>query len=240
VSFPGANIVQESELIKTSKPLFNNPYSRKFVADFARVNLIPIYRQRGHLRASFKTPSSTLEAASGGDCKDGVTVSVPVEEGLAYNWDKAEWEGNQALAAQELESALGMRSGELADGVKIDSGLGSVRGAYGKKGFIGLRLTLAPDFDDAARRVTYRIKLNEGPQYHMGNLTISGLSEGDARRLKEKWKLQPGAVYDASYLSDFVKKVVGADRSTMGKKIYSDTKPDRQKLTVDVSIDIKQ
>lgn len=237
--FPGARDVQESELIKNSKPLFNNPYSRKFVAEFARENLIPIYRQRGHLRASFKTPASTLADASGGDCKDGVSVSLPVEEGLAYNWDKAEWEGNQAIPAQDLEKSLGMRSGELADGLKIDSGLDSVRGAYGKQGYIGLRLTLAPDFDDATRRVTYRINLNEGPQYHMGSLTISGLSEGDTRRLKEKWKLQPGAVYDASYLSDFVKKVVGLERATMGKRIESAARIDRQKLTVDVSIDIK-
>jgi outer membrane protein assembly factor BamA len=238
--FPGASNVQESVLIKNSKPLLSNPYSRKFVAEFARENLIPIYRQRGHLRASFKTPSSTLAAASGGDCKDGVSVSLPVEEGLAYTWDKAEWDGNQTIPAQELEKSLGMKSGELADGVKFDSGLDIVRGAYGKKGFVGLRLTLAPDFDDAGRRVIYRIKLDEGSQYHMGNLMISGLSESDTRRLKEKWKLQPGDVYDATYLRDFVKEVIfKGGVGGAGKRVENSYKLDRQKLTVDVSIDFK-
>ena len=238
--FPGASNVAESELVKNSKPLLNNTYSRKFVTEFANANLIPIYRQRGYLRASFKLPLPKLETGANNSCKDGVVVTMPVEEGLAYTWEKAEWDGNKAIAVEELERSLGMKQGEVADGVKIDSGLDTVRGAYGKKGFIVARLLPAPAFDDAGRRVTYRIKVNEGAQFRMGNLIITGLSEGDARRLKEKWKLQPGDVYDASYLNEFLKKVMREDRSAFGsKKMTTSLKPDRQKLTVDVSLDFK-
>jgi outer membrane protein insertion porin family len=239
IHFPGASNVQESELIKTSKPLLNNPYSRKFVAEFAKTNLIPLYRQRGHLRASFQPPLPKLEAGADSNCRDGVAVTLPVEEGLAYNWDKAEWEGNQALTVEELGQSLGMKSGELADGLKIDSGLGSVRGAYGKKGFIVARLKPTPAFDDPARRVTYRINVNEGAQYHMGTLTITGLDEGDTRRLQQLWKMKPGDVYDDSYLRDFIKEVVLRGRVGGSKKVSSGYKPDRQKLIVDVTIDFK-
>ena len=239
LSFPGASNVQESELIKTSKPLLNNTYSRKFVEEFAKTNLIPIYRQRGHLRASFQLPMSKLAVSADGGCKDGVAVTVPVEEGLAYSWDKALWDGNQALPVEELDKSLGMKQGELADGLKIDEGLGTVRGNYGKKGFIIARLMTAPTFDDPGRRVTYHIKVNEGPQFHMGNLTITGLSEGDTNRIRERWKLRSGDVYDASYLREFVKNVVIMGRLNGGKKVGFGDKADRQKLTVDVTLEFK-
>jgi outer membrane protein insertion porin family len=237
--FPGAADVQESELIKTSQPLIDNAYSRKFVEEFATANLIPIYRHRGHLRASFQTPVSRLEAGANGNCKDGVAVTVPVEEGLAYNWEKALWDGNQALTAEVLTTSLGMKSGELADGLKIDSGLNTVRGAYGKQGYIIARLKPELTFDDPGRRVTYLIKVNEGPQFHMGNLSITGLNEGDTKRLQEQWKMKPGDVYDDSYLRDFVKKVVIEGRMDGGKKISFGDKPNRQNLTVDVTIEFK-
>jgi outer membrane protein assembly factor BamA len=240
IRFPGAADVQESELVKNSNQLINNPYSRKFVTDFAKTNLIPIYRQRGHLRASFKTPLPTLEGGSVGDCKDGVAVTLPVEEGLIYNWDKAEWEGYEALPVDELEKSLGMKQGELADGVKIDSGLGMVRSAYGRKGFILVKIRPVPTFDDAGRRVTYSIKVEEGAQFRMGNLVIAGLSEGDTNRLKEKWKLRTGDVYDASYLRDFIKEVIFKGGVAGGnKRVEEESRLDREKLTVDVSINFK-
>lgn len=237
--FPGANNVQESELIRTSKPLISSAYSRKFVEDFAKANLIPIYRQRGYLRAGFQPPTPKVEAGADGNCKDGVTVTLPVEEGLAYNWDKAEWDGNQALTIEELAATLGMKSGELADGLKIDTGLGMVRGAYGKKGFITARLKPTPAFDDPARRVTYRVSVNEGEQFRMGTLTITGLDEGNTRRLQERWKMKPGDVYDDSYLRSFIKEVVFKGGFGANKRVSDSYKPDRQKLTVDVTIDFK-
>ncbi|MDT5122618.1 MAG: hypothetical protein QOC96_2100 [Acidobacteriota bacterium] len=243
LKFPGATDVQESELVKNSKPLLGSDYSREFVASFAEENLKPIYRQRGHLRAAFQIPVATL--GSNSDCKDGVGVAVPVEEGLIYSWDKATWSGNAALSPEELQSALGMKAGELANGLKIDSGFKSVHEAYGKKGFIMTRISSKPDFDDATRRVAYNISLSEGPQFHMGNLIITGLSEGDAKSLKERWKLRPGDVYNASYFDEFMKNSLRGLMTQLGPdaahiKIQTDIKPDRQNLTVDVTINFKK
>jgi outer membrane protein assembly factor BamA len=241
LQFPGAADVQDSELVKSSKPLFGGDYSKEFVASFAEENLKPIYRQRGHLRAAFQAPAAKPENNS--NCKDGVSVSVPVEEGLIYSWDKAQWSGNTVLRAEELESALGMKAGELANGLKIDTGFKSVREAYGKKGFIMSRATSTPSFDDATRRVAYSISLDEGPQFHMGNLIITGLSEGDAKSLKERWKLRPGDIYNDAYLDEFMKNTMRGFMMRMGPgagRINTEIKPDRQNLTVDVILNLKK
>lgn len=242
--FTGASAIEESELVKNSKALFENPYSRKFAASFINSNLGPLYRERGHLRIKFREPDAKLESGAG--CKGGVGVSVGVEEGVAYSWDKSVWEGNRALTSQELEAALGMKAGELANGLKIDKGMTAAQRAYGRRGYLSARLRTEAVFDDAGRRVAYRFSVDEGPQYRMGTLNVTGLTDAEAARLKKRWTLATGEVYDAGYLDDFLKKEVGefiketvaATRGQGMRKfdLGADIKPDREKLTVDVTI----
>ena len=42
-----------------------------------------------------------------------------------YKWNKAEWTGNTALTAQELDPLLGMQAGKPANGRKLDQALAS-------------------------------------------------------------------------------------------------------------------
>ncbi|MBA3805688.1 MAG: hypothetical protein H0X14_08270, partial [Acidobacteria bacterium] len=154
----------------------------------------------------------------------------------------AEWTGNTTLSISELEAALGMKSGEIANGLKIDKGLEFIQEVYGKKGYLMARLNTTPVLEDASRRATYQIAIKEGSQYHMGMLTLIGLSESTINRLKSRWKLQPGDVYDDSYLKEFMKKEMVLDASEIGsppKRISTEIKPDRQNLTVDVIINFK-
>jgi outer membrane protein assembly factor BamA len=136
-----------------------------------------------------------------------------------------------------------MNADELANGLKIDKGLKSIQEAYGRKGYLAASLKATPVFEDASGRVTYQVEVKEGSQYRMGTLTFTGFSESTTNRLKSKWKLQPGDVYDASYLlSDFMKKAMVLDAREVGsppKPISTELKLDRQKLTVDVNINLK-
>lgn len=160
--FPGAKVVREADLIKAGRTLLGAEYSRTHLSDFVRLNIVPFYRQRGFLRVEFSAPVVRLEA--GTNSQDRVAVTIPVEEGPAYVWDKAEWVGNAAFSAKDLDKRLGMKSGKLADGLKIDAGLAAIRQAYLKKGFKQAKVSAEPQFDDAARRVLYRITINEGPR----------------------------------------------------------------------------
>jgi outer membrane protein assembly factor BamA len=161
---------------------------------------------------------------------------------VLYRWEKAVWAGNQVLSTQELDEALGMKQGEVADASKISRGNGGVSRAYGKKGYMKIFLVPVPVFDDARALVSYQIKVNEGNQYRMGQLAISGLSEGETKKLDDMWKLKTGDVFDSSYPNDFVRMAI-KDRiissSTPPRKYGVEVKPDHQKLTVDVAIQYK-
>jgi outer membrane protein insertion porin family len=232
--FPGALDVKEADLLKASRTLVGQDYSREDILSFARANLLPIYRQRGHLRASFLDP--TTKPLLSAECQNGVSVSLQVDEGSIYTWDKAEWAGNSVLTAQELSNALGMKTGDRADGLKIDQGVISVSRAYAKRGYIEARVTAVPEFDDANRRVSYRFDITEGGQFRMGTLEINGLSETLTEKIRYGWKLQAGEAFDASYgekfLREAIKELAAAGPAPQDSKFEYKPNPDNRLVNV--------
>ena len=245
--FTGAQAVSEQALVKTSREFTGSNYSRQGVGAFATARLFPLYRDVGHLRATFGKPTAKLVGSS--DCKSGVELTMPVEEGPLYFWDKAEWSGNRVMSVAALDTALGMKSGEPASGSKYDKALENVRRAYGRKGHLMATYREQLQFDDAARRVTTRIEVSEGPQFRMGNLVVKGFSEGEERYLRETWRLNSGDVFDQGYMEEYLKNSFPtamnslaqryrAENRDLPKKVETGARPDRRTLTVEVTLGI--
>ncbi len=239
VHFPGATVISEADLIKASQDLFKSDYSRKDAGGFAYYTLFPLYRHIGYLRAQFQQPSAVTEE-SPSRCAGGVVLTIPVEEGVVYSWERSDWSGNEALTREDLTEALGMKSGEVADGFKIDNGLKAVRKAYGHRGYLAAALRESIEFDDAARRVS-------GARYFMGNLIVNGISSEEADRLRAKWTLGKNAVFDESYIDDFrqaglreyMTDFMQRTHSGSGTHVEIVIKPDAQQHMVDVIIGFK-
>ncbi|HEX6184340.1 MAG TPA: POTRA domain-containing protein [Pyrinomonadaceae bacterium] len=246
LNFAGARAVPEETLVTKSGGIFDNDYSRAYVGGFVESSLLPLYHEKGYLRAAFGPPKVTPEASP--DCGRGVAVTFTVDEGSIYVWDKAAWDGVAGLTAQELDAALGMRNREVANVVKITSGLTRVRRAYGRKGYLGVRIRPQMEFDDTARSVSYRFRVEEGAQYRMGELVVTGLDEVSANNLRGRWRLLHREVFDEGYLDEFGKKAVPEfvrDAARAGNplpafKIESKVTPDHTKHTVDVTINFKR
>jgi len=244
--FPGAQSVSEQKLILATRSSMDLEYSRQSATTFPKYGLYPIYRELGQLRASFGPPVAKPDTNAG--C-EGVDLTIPVNEGAVYSWAKAEWSGNQVLSATELDDALGMKPGEVANGKKFDKGLIEVQKAYGKHGHIQADTNPAPEFDDGAQKVTFKIAVNEGPQYRMGTVEFKGFSSDDAAALGKKWALKSGEVYDRSYASRFLNNDareilsrIAKERQSQGKplpNIGSRENPNRQTLVVNLTIELK-
>jgi outer membrane protein assembly factor BamA len=244
--FPGARSVSEQKLIEATRSSMDLEYSRQTAKVFPKYGLYPIYRDLGHLRASFGAPVAKVDTNAG--CA-GVDLTIPVNEGPRYSWAPAAWSGNQVLSAQELDDALGMKAGEPANGTKFDKGLREVQKAYGARGHIQARMKPAPEYDDAAPKVTFKIAVNEGPQYRMGTVEFKGFSADDAATLSKKWGLKSGEVYDQSYAGRFFRNEareimsgVAKARQSQGKplpNINTQETPNRETLIVNVVFEVK-
>ena len=245
--FPGAHDVSEEKLGATMKSQTDPNYSRQAAAAFPQYGLYPLYYELGHLRATFSAPVAKPDTSS--QCENGVDLTIPVNEGLVYALASSQWSGNQVLTPTQLDAALGMKNGEVANGKKFDKGKYEVEKAYGKQGYILAHLNSAPEFDDSTKQVTFKIAVNEGPQFHMGTIDFKGFSDTERSTLIEGWKLKAGNVYDASYIGRFLRedarpvlsRILQERRASQNRQSSLDpqTHVNRQSLTVDVVIELK-
>jgi outer membrane protein insertion porin family len=202
LSIPGAAGVPERDLVEAVRAYIGIDYSRFSFTSLAHGTLLQKYRQQGYWRAAFHEPVATLGSTS--SCS-GVAVTIAVDEGDPYGWDHAEWVGVSAIPPKDLDGLLGMKAGEPAGVSRIEAGLLVVTSAYAKQGYLLESATFTPTLDDAAKRAVFRMSVNEGAQFRMGTLEVVGFPEADAAKLKSKWRLKPGDVYDGSYLSEFLR-----------------------------------
>lgn len=204
VHIEGASAIAERDLVATLRSAAGGGYSRYYVSHAAKGTLTDMYHRRGYWRAAFDAPAARVAAASSG-CS-GADVSLRVTEGERYAWDHAEWRGATLLPTATLDGLLDMKAGDVADASRIDAGLREIANVYGEQGYIGQIAAYVPRLDDAGRRAIFEITVSEGPQFRMGTLKFVGISDADADKLRKKWKLKPGDVYDASYAGKFVRE----------------------------------
>jgi outer membrane protein assembly factor BamA len=239
IRFAGNAAIPASSLQAASSQMIGRDYSVSYVSQFAGAGLVPLYRKQGYLRARFQKPEgSPLHSNNSGPVQE-VSVSLSVEEGQEFYWEKAEWTGNRVFTSEELDRLLGMKPKEVANQEKIDAGLTAIKRAYDTRGFIEAAVKPQEILDDAARLTTYNVAVDEGAQFHLGVVHFEGLPEVASKELIKSWQLKPGDVYDASYPSRFVSKVAIGKLKELGIEKTSATvssKPEKQKASVDLNI----
>jgi outer membrane protein assembly factor BamA len=131
-----------------------------------------------------------------------VRLEAQVSEGPLCRLSGIDFTGNHALSSQELRAKFPIKVGDVFARSKIAGGLESMRGLYGSRGF--LEGVFIPDTElDSGSTVKLNIEVEEGPQYRMDKLEVSGLSEV-AQKLQARWELAPGAIFDAGYVKTFM------------------------------------
>ena len=224
--------------------LVGKTYSRATIELFDYEQVRPIYLERGYLHVKFGEPQPHLNSGVNQALPDSVPVTVVVDPGTVFLWGGANWNGNSAIPTSQfaaLETQAGLKSGEVAGGVKVAHIWTLAKDLYGHLGYLDVKIDPVPDFPDSTT-ARYRVEITEGPQYHMGNLVLSGLSLEGERRIRAAWHLSPGQVFDDTYFQDFLAK--GAkqafgDLPFHYEKIghYLDTNP--QAATVNVMLDFQ-
>src|SRR5580704_5257675 len=95
---------------------------------------------------------------------------------------------------------------------------------------------------NSSRRANYSCVINEGTQYHMGKLILSGLSVEGERRVRITWRISQGAVFNEIEYEDFL--VNGMKAAFMGfpahyEKIGRFLQKDAKTGVVDVLLDFQ-
>jgi outer membrane protein assembly factor BamA len=218
------------------------PFSRAVIDRFIFEQVRPIYLAHANLRVAFDAPQARFTGDPSKPLSNNVKVIIGIRPGPVFKWAGATWTGNTAFSAAELDAFVATKTGDSADGMKIELAWQRILDAYGNKGYLDAALDKAPVIDDAAGSVSYRVTIQEGPQYHMGALVLTGLSLEGERRVIAAWKIPDGAVFNLSVAEAFVN---GGARAAFGDlpwgyaKVSDYLQKDPQSARVDVLMDFQ-
>lgn len=183
------------------------PFSRMAIDLFLSEQLRPLYLQQGYLRAKLGPPEVRLTGNPNQKLPDQIPVFIPVTPGDVYHWKEASVSGNSALSDITLTNDLGLKLGDVANGMQIEAGLDRMREDYGHLGYLDAKTDAVPAYDDQAHTVSYAISVAEGPQYRFNTMVLTGLSVAAENRLHQMWSLEPGAVFDKTVFEQLLTKL---------------------------------
>lgn len=225
--------------------LRGKPYSRMAIDIFLAEAIRPVYQELGNLRATLGPGEVRLSGNPNQKLPEQIPLFIPCNPGPVYQWQGVNWSGNSALSTPTLNTAIGMKPGEVANGLKIEGGWDRARDEYGHIGHLEVKLDPVPQFDDQAHKVSYNVSISEGTQYHFNDLTITGMSLAGEKLIRDAWPQPPGAVFDKKIFDDLLTRLQ-LHRDTVFKQlpIHYDTvghwlQTDPAKGIVDILLDFK-
>ena len=234
VDFTGASPEEQPSLRAAAKEIQGQEYLRSLLEVQASKVFLPIFLQRGFLKAAFADTQAKIVQTDPENQDILVDVTFPVVPGLQYKFTGVRWSGNKIFPAEELQPLIQLRTGQPANAIQLDTDLETVRNLYGARGYVLAHIAAIPYTDDSASTVRYELQVSEGDLYRMGELEIQGLDSQIRARLIEAWQLRAGEPYDASYLKHFLEganKIVAANSKASVLEA-----PDPHDKTVDVTV----
>lgn len=204
VSFPGAAAEDQAALEAAARKLIGMDYTRSSVSAYAASALLPVYQNRGYLKASFSDPQAKVSHEEKN--RTDVAVALPVTPGIQYKISGFSWVGQKAFHVEKLQGMIHQESGQPANAAKLKADLEELRKLYGTVGRMTASVTPEPDFDDSAGTVAYTLHVQEGSVFHLGDLEIQGVDAKVADRLREAWALRDTDPYDSSYPQKFIEQ----------------------------------
>ena len=232
--FPGAAPEQVSLLDAAVHRYIGADYDREALATIAHMDCLPVYLQRGYLKARFSAADASVTSSSDSEIK--VDAILPVTPGKVYSTTDVAWKGNAAIAKEKLQGLIHLPAGQPADAVRLRSDLDTIDALYHNQGYMMEHVTPVPVLDDEKSTVHYDLNVVEGDQFKMGELELLGLDSQTKDRLQEAWNLPEGQPYNASYPKMFLdtklRSLPGASR--WKASVYEAV--DEKDKTVDVTI----
>jgi len=209
IEIDGATKLAAKRLRKEIELKINQPATEENM-EKARQKMIDLYRGRGFNDVTIQYRVDPIEESRG-----TARVVFTVNEGGKAVVKKVHFEGNTTFSDQTLRKqmktkgktmySLFDKSGRL-DEVQLQQDIDSIKEFYQNKGYIDVEVKdVRKEREDGAMVLT--IAINEGVQYHVGRLTITGVTVSSTDKIRAVLKMKEGDVYSPKQLHDDAKTV---------------------------------
>src|SRR6266496_2499626 len=213
IEIDGAERIKPKRLRKEIKLKINQPVDEELLEE-ARQKMIELYQGHGYNDVTIQFRVDPIDQSRG-----TARVVFTVNEGLKGAVSKVRFEGNAHFSDRVLRKqmktkgktliSLFDKSGRL-DETQLQQDLDSIREWYQDHGYIDVDVKDVRKERSKNGPIIITIVINEGPQYHVGKLIITGQVVASADKIRALVKMKEGSVYSPKQLRDDAKALADA------------------------------
>jgi outer membrane protein insertion porin family len=213
IEIDGAERIKPKRLRKEIKLKIGRPVDEELLEE-ARQKMIEIYQGHGYNDVSIQFRVDPIDASRG-----TARVVFTVNEGIKGAISKIRFEGNAHFSDRVLRKqmktkgktliSLFDKSGRL-DETQLQQDLDSIREWYQDHGYIDVNVRDVRKERSKNGPIIITIVINEGPQYHVRKLAVSGQAVASEQKIRALLKMKEGSVYSPKQLRDDAKALADA------------------------------
>jgi outer membrane protein insertion porin family len=235
VTFEGNSAVLITDLEHAINDVaYGTPYSEYTFKLMLDNQIRPLYEAKGYIAVKFldvKTePSKTVK---------GVIIHLKVDEGPVYKLAGVSLTGVTRAETDDLAKTAKFKIGEVANFEEINASSERIKKAVQKDGYIHAETELVRRVNEAEKSVNLLVKVNKGPQFHYGKLTIKGLDIEGETQINKLWAGKPGKAFNAEYPDYFLARVKEQGLFDDLGDMKAVKKVDEENRIVDITLEFK-
>jgi outer membrane protein insertion porin family len=213
IEIDGAQRIKAKRLRKEIQLKLNKPINEQQLEE-ARQKIIEVYQAHGFtdVTAQFRVDAI--------DEKRGTSrVVFTISEGAKGAVRRIHFEGNEHFSERVLRGQMKTKAKTLVsfidksgrlDEVQLQQDLDKIREWYQDHGYIDVEIKDVRRERSHNGPMILTIVIAEGPQYHVGKLTISGEKAATEEKIRALLKMKEGSVYSPKALHDDAKALADA------------------------------
>src|SRR6266705_6468438 len=212
IEIDGAERISPKKIRKDITLRINQPVNEEEM-EKARQKIIERYQTKGFTDIDVKYRVDPIDEKRG-----TARVVYTINEGVKGAVSRIRFEGNEHFRESVLRKQMKTRgktlvsffdkSGRL-DETQLQRDLDSVREFYQNHGYIDVEVKDVRK-QRADGRMTITVVVNEGTQYHVGKISISGEKVTTEDKIRALLKMKEGSVYSPKALHDDAKAIADA------------------------------
>ncbi len=213
IEIDGAERIRAKRIRKEIKLKINESVNEERLEE-ARQKIIEIYQGHGYNDISVQFRVDPIDENRG-----TARVVYTINEGVEGAISRIRFEGNAHFSERVLRKqmktkgktliSLFDKSGRL-DETQLQQDVDSIREWYQNHGYIDVEVKDVRKEHSKNGPIIITIAITEGPQYHVGKISMSGEQATTEQKIRPLLKMKEGAVYSPKALQDDAKAVADA------------------------------
>jgi len=145
-------------------------------------------------------------------------------------------DGASPVSPDALIKTGGFKTEEVANFDQVNEGLEKMRLSLRRAGYLEAKLTPNRILDDTKKTVQVAVRIDPGPQFTMGKLTIAGLDLNGEFEMRRIWTLKEAKPFNPEYPQIFLNRIREEGLFDNLGNTKSDVKVNSQDHTADVTL----